>query len=309
MGKDSNSSSVWDRLALPEPLPDWNEDPEVWKWALPAHSYVFGITFFFIAVYGVHNLVKLCRSKMKTSRNYFVAITVLVCLLGFTRAVVLLVDPYSTNRPVELTPGYGLLLFSLGYPCLTSGFFLINWSLVEVTKLQLLPSLIHKRKVLALVLVIHFVVVITFDMIFVYFSHTHIFLFVCRSFFVAWGILLFGGFIVAATRLQNQVRQTLRNLSECGTSTARRQGNNDKSTGPARFQEARTRKVMKIARRAAATGLLICCTQIYALWEFYVFYNDNVVPKAWPWWAYQTCFRCIELFMVSQIFLIIRPKE
>ncbi|XP_028408978.1 uncharacterized protein LOC114531566 [Dendronephthya gigantea] len=309
MGKDSNSSSrVLD--GIPEPLPDWNEDPEVWKWALPVHSYVFGITFFFIAVYGVYNLVKLCKSKMKNSRNYFVAITGLVCFLGFTRAVVLLGDPYSTRRPFALTPGYGLLLFSLGYPCLTSGFFLINWSLVEVTKLQLLPSRIHKRKVLALVLVIHFVVVITFDMIFVYFSQT-IFLFICRSFFVVWGILLFGGFIVASIRLQNQVRQTLRNLTVTGNETpvARGQSNNEKNARPARFQEARTRKVMKIARRAAATGLLICCTQIYALWEFYVFYNNDVVPKAWPWWGYQTSFRCVELFMVSQMFLIIRPKK
>jgi hypothetical protein len=315
--KDSGRSS-----GVPEPLPDWKEGAVVWKWALPAHSYIFGITFFAVAMYGLYNLGKLWQTQMRKSRNYFICITVLVCLFGLTRAIVLLADPYSTGRPLHLTPGYGLLLFSLGYPCLTSGFFLVNWSLVEVTKLQLLPSVIHKRKVLALVLLVHFVVVVTFDTIFVFFPSTHILLFICRSFFVLWGILLFGGFIIAARRIREQVKQTLRSITQIET-TSRNNSNVDSSTenntshvitiatadDNNRFQQARTGKVMKISRRAAATGLLICCTQTYALWEFYVFYNNDVIPKAWPWWIYQTIFRCIELFMVSQMFLIIQPRK
>ena len=315
---------------IPEPLPDWTEGKAgqtVWKWALPVHSYTFGAIFFAIAVYAVHILVKLARSQSRKSRNYFICITVLVLVFGLSRATVLLLEPYSTRRPLQLTPGYGLLLFSLGYPCLTSGFFLINWSLVEVTKLQLLPSVIHKRKVLALVLIIHFIVVVTFDTLFVHFPDTHILLFICRSFFVLWGILLFSGFIVAAMRIQRQVKQTLRTISRLEATTAQRPNtdNNNNNNNAIRsvsivtsradasqnnrLQQARTRKVMKVARRAAATGLLICCTQIYALWEFFVFYNNDVVPQAWPWWAYQTCFRCIELFMISQMFLITRPRR
>lgn len=309
----------------PEPIPDWNKELAVWKWALPIHGYGFGIIFFAIAVYAVYNLVKLFQGQMRKSRNYFICITMLVCLFGLTRAVVLIIDPYFTRRPANLSPGVGLLLFSVGYPCLTSAFFLINWSLVEVTKLRLLPSIIHKRKVLALVLVVHFTVVMSFDTIFVHFPNTHILLFICRSFFVLWGILLFGGFIIAATRIQRQVKKTLTIITRVDNTTAQSsttENNNTNTTirsvGIAtranmnehhRLEQARTRKVMKVARRAAATGLLICCTQIYALWEFYVFYNDDVIPKAWPWWIYQTCFRCIEVFMVSQMLLVIRPKN
>jgi hypothetical protein len=236
-------------------------------------------------------------------------------MFGSTRALVLLTDPYSTGKPLQVAPGYGLLLFSLGYPCLTSGFFLINWTLVEVTKLQLLPSRIHKRKVLGLVLVVHFVVVITFDTIFVSFPSTHILLFICRSFFVLWGILLFGGFIIAAVRIHRQVKQTLRSINTISNTVSFNTRNTHVSVGIEtagnmnRLQQARCMKVTRVACRAAAAGLLICCTQIYALWEFYVFYNNDIVPKAWPWWIYQTCFRCIEVFMVSQMFLVIRPKK
>ena len=306
-------------VGVPEPLPDWEEGQGqiVWEWALPIHCYTFGIIFFAVALYGGYNLVKLCRTQMRNSRNYFICIALLICMFGLTRALMLLTDPYSTGRPFHVAPGYGLILFSFGYPCLTSGFFLINWSLVEVTKLQLLPSLIHKRKVLALVLVIHFVVVITFDTIFVFFPSTHILLFICRSFFVLWGILLFGGFIIAALRIHSRVRQTFRNINTINN--ADNTGNSSmhviSNVGIAtaghmnRFQQARCRKVTKVASCAAATGLLICCTQIYALWEFHVFYNNDIIPEAWPWWIYQTCFRCIELFMVSQMFLVIRPKK
>ena len=314
-------------VGIPEPVPEWDkgDGPVVWKWALPAHSYFFGVIFVAVAVYGVYNLVKIWRKKLSQSRNYFISITGLICIFGITRAIGMLVDPYSTARPLHLAPASGLLLFSLGYPCLTSGFFLINWSLVEVTKLQLLPSAIHKRKVLALILTVHFVVVITFDSVFVFFPDTHVLLLICRSFFVVWGILLFGGFIVAAVRIQRQVKKTLKNLIQIEMAESSTENNNSSTENNAthiinnigipagsntnKLQQARTRKVMKIARRAAATGLLICCTQIYALWEFYVFYNDDIIPKAWPWWIYQTCFRSIELFMVSQMFLIVKPKK
>ena len=312
--KNSEGSS-----SVPEPIPVWKkaEGQVVWKWALPVHSYIFGITFFAVAVFGFYHLVKLCQTEMRKSRNYFICITVLICLFGLTRAIVLLADPYSTGRPLHLAPPFGLLLFSFGYPCLTSGFFLMNWSLVEVTKLQLLPSFIHKRKVLATVLIVHFLVVITFDTIFVFIPSTYILVFICRSLFVLWGILLFGGFIMAAIRFQRHVKQTLRNLTRQETVSGRENNNSHVTTSVGiatagnmkRLQKARSRKVMKIAQRAAITGLLIGCAQIYSIWEFYVFYKDDVVPKAWPWWIYQTCFRCIELFMVSQMFLIIRARK
>ena len=291
--------------SLPEPLPDcWEEGQVAWDRALLVHSYIFGTIFFAVVFYAVCNLVKLRRTQMRKSKNYFICIALLICMFGLTRALMLLTDSYSTGRPFHVAPGYGLILLSLGYPCLTSGFFLINWSLVEVTKLQLLPSLIYKRKVLALVLVIHFVVVITFDTIFVFFPSTHILLFICRSFFVLWGILLFGGFIIAALRIHSRVNWTLRNINPINnidnTATA---GNKN------RLKQARCMKVTKVAKCAAVTGLLISCTQIYVVWEFYVFHNNGIVPKAWPWWTYKTCFRCIEVFMVYQMFLVIRPKK
>ena len=304
-------------IGQPEPLPSWKDGdgPVVWEYALPAHSYIFGMIFFAVVVYGVYNLVRVCRSQMTSSKNYFICITVLVSLFGLTRSIVLLADPYLTARPFHLAPAGGLLLFSFGYPCLTSGFFLINWSLVEVTKLQLLPSYIHKRKILALVLLVHFAVVLALDTTFVFYPDSYILLFVCRLFFVLWGIVLFGGFMIASVRIQRQVKKTIRNLSRVDEATKNNGSQLVHTIGMVpgltahRLQQARTRKVMKIVCSAAVTGLLICCSQIYALWEFFAFYNDHVAPKAWPWWAYQTCFRLIELFMVAQMFAIIRPKK
>ena len=307
----------------PEPIPSWNgsDGSLVWKYALPVHSYIFGIIFFAVAVYGVYNLARLCQRQLGSYKNYFICITLLVSLFGLTRSIVLLADPYLIGKPFHLAPASGLLLFSLGFPCLTSGFFLINWSLVEVTKMQFIPPCINKRKVLALVLLLHFTVVISLDMTFAFNPRSYIYLFICRLFFVLWGIMLFGGFMIASIRIQRQVKKNIRGLSRNNDAPVHISSpNNNRShvvttigitsdVSARRLQQTRTKKVMKIVCSAAATGLLICCSQIYSLWEFYVFHHDNVMPNPWPWWIYQTCFRLVELFMAGQMFLIIRPKQ
>lgn len=318
----NNASKQSGSSGGPEPVPDWTKARKDWNLALPLHTYGFGIAFFAFAIYGMFILVKLKKSSMRASRNYFICISILICMFGFSRATVLLLDPYTLHRPVKFPRSLGLILFSLGYPCLTSGFFLINWSLIEVTRLQLLPNRIHQHKVLVLVSTIHFTVVMSFDSLFSFYPSAYLLLFFCRMFFILWGVFLFGGFIYSGRRIQCQVKNNLRTLATINNynkrpsqSTSSRNNMNVITISTTMHnvsqnqRQARTRKVMNIANRAAAIGLLICITQIYALWEFYVFYKKDVKPKAWPWLIYQTCFRFIELFMVTQMLRIVRPPK
>lgn len=329
-----NSTRERSHSSVPEPVPDWTEAREDWGWAWPLHHYGLGLVFLVVGIYGMFLVMKFWRSREEKCRNYFMCIALLISMFGLSRATVLILDPYTSHELVTFPPSLGIVMFSIGYPCLTSGFFLINWSLVEVTKLQLLPTRVHQRKVLVLVLSIHFLVVISFDSSFAFFPSMHLLLFICRSFFVFWGILLFGGFIFGGLRIQRQLK---RNTLVFDGVSYRSRADHAKRSGDISSEHlagdqinttmvvtlttqmggvshrkrhhARTWKVMKVAQRAAATGLLICFTQIYALWEFYVFYNNDVQPKAWPWWIYQTCFRVIELFMVSQMIIIVRRSK
>lgn len=307
-----NSTSTEKRhVGVAEPVPDWSKALVTWGWAWQLHHYGYGLLFLVVGVYGMWLMKTLQKTSARRSRNYFMCIAFLISFFGWSRATVLILDPYTFHNPVHFPTSLGLLMFSMGYPCLTSGFFLINWSLIEVTKLQLLPSRIHQRKVLVLVLTVHFMLVVSFDVSFSFFPSTHMLLFICRSFFVLWGIFLFGGFIFGGLKIQRQVRNntlilnTMGQMRSTNTSAAGSRPDDSQAVVGA-ASHARTGKVMKIARRAAFSGLLICIAQIYALWEFYIFYNNDIQPKAWPWWSYQTCFRAIELFMVSQMFSIVR---
>lgn len=316
---ENPTSTEKPHVGVPEPVPEWNEARVKWGWAWPLHHYGYGLAFLVVGVYGMWLVKRLWKSSSRRPRRYFMCIALLITFFGWSRATVLILDPYTFHNPVHFPPSLGLLMFSMGYPCLTAGFFLINWSLIEVTKLQLLPSRIHQRKVLVLVLTVHFLVVISFDVSFSFFPSTHMLLFICRSFFVLWGILLFGGFIFGGLKIQRQVRRNmlrLNNMGQVSSVGSIKTSNGEGAVGRSRPDNSqavvatpshvRTGKVMKIAGRAAFAGLLICCTQIYALWEFYVFYNNDIQPKPWPWWGYQTCFRTIELFMVSQMFCVVR---
>lgn len=73
----------------------------------------------------------------------------------------------------------------------------------------------------------------------------------------------------------------------------------------------RERAVQKVAGITIITSILsICCCvlQIYSLFGVYAAYSRIVSPKPWPWLAFQTSFRLVELFMAFLLsYCVLRP--
>lgn len=78
----------------------------------------------------------------------------------------------------------------------------------------------------------------------------------------------------------------------------------DSKPSPSRYlaplPSCRERAIQKVARITLVTSVLsvaCCALQIYSLFGVYSIYSKTVSPKPWPWLAFQTSFRVVELSM------------
>ena len=62
-------------------------------------------------------------------------------------------------------------------------------------------------------------------------------------------------------------------------------------------QERAIHKVAGITLVTSVLSISCCALQIYSLFGVYSIYSKAVSPKPWPWLAFQTSFRLVELFM------------
>lgn len=65
--------------------------------------------------------------------------------------------------------------------------------------------------------------------------------------------------------------------------------------------KASTTKVAKITLGTSFLGLAVCGLQFYSMLGVYSMYSKVVHPSPWPWLAFQSSFRLVELAMAGTI--------
>lgn len=66
-------------------------------------------------------------------------------------------------------------------------------------------------------------------------------------------------------------------------------------------RERALQKIAGITVMASVLSICCCALQIYSLFGVYSAYSAIVSPKPWPWLAFQTSFRLVELFMAFML--------
>ena len=139
--------------ALAEPGPDWSVARTIWGLAWGLHWIGFRVLFGLLAIHSFLALVLVDHKKGFCHKHLHMAINSMLFVLGATRAVYLMVDPYeSRENSVEEPKWLTLLLFGIVYPCLTSSFCLIHLAFLDVTKLKVGPSRLQNAKFLSAVI-------------------------------------------------------------------------------------------------------------------------------------------------------------
>ena len=288
--------------ALAEPGPDWPIAKKVWGLAWELHWIGFGVLFGLLAI---HSLLALALAKHRKGfggKPLFITINSLLFTLGVTRAVYLLLDPYeSRENGVEDPKWLTLLLFGIAYPCLTSAFCLIHLAFLEVTKMRIVPSKLQSAKFLSGVIVTHFIIVFTAETSSSIKPELDALLIVCQSFFILWGLFLSGSFIYSGCKVINRVG----NVHEQLSAIERRAHQRNKP----KQQKTSTTKVAKITLGTSFLGIAVCGLQFYSMIGVYSMYSKVVHPSPWPWLAFQSSFRLVEVAMACTIaYSVMQPE-
>ena len=294
MSNSTSKPAETPTAALAEPGPDWPVAKRIWGLAWEMHWIGFGVLFGLLAI---HSLLSLALAKHRKGfgrKPLFIAINTLLFVLGATRAVYLLLDPYeSRENGVEDPKWMTLLLFGIAYPCLTSSFCLIHLAFLEVTKLQIGPSKLQDVRFLSGVIVIHFIVVFTAETTSSIKPELDALLIVCQSFFILWGLLLSGSFIYSGCKVIHRVE----NVHEQLDAIEKNQRLRNRNKKP----KSSTAKVAKITLVSSFLGIAVCGLHLYSMVGVYGMYSKVVHPSPWPWLAFQSSFRLVEIVMAGTI--------
>ena len=285
--------------ALAEPGPDWPVARTIWGLAWELHWIGFGALFGLLALHSFIALALVTKRKGFGRKPLFIAINSLLFTLGATRAVYLLLDPYeSRENGVEDPKWLTLLLFGIAYPCLTSAFSLIHLAFLEVTKMRIASSKLQSLKFLSGVIVLHFIIVFTAETSSSIKPELDALLIVCQSFFILWGLLLSGSFIYSGCKLIHHAEKVQEQL---GSIESRARLLNKQKTS--------TTKVAKITLGTSFLGIAVCALQFYSMLGVYGMYSTVVHPSPWPWLAFQSCFRLVEISMAFTIaYSVMQPE-
>ena len=207
----------------------WTERDDTYKAFFYIMLIVFGILFLSLAVVCILLLVKrhlAQRFKVRT----FIAIDVSLIILGFSRVVFIIIDPWGQSGfcSAEMAGEAGAKICqilsrysgSLAFPSLTASYTLVFITLWSSAKIQLGRSSYQKYKILIPLCFIHYIVAIVFETIglipwpggsapIVVIS----LLIACEAIFSMWGFLVCFGYLFAGHRLLSSIEKSARNSS------------------------------------------------------------------------------------------------
>ena len=284
-----------------EPRVDITAVSEVWRTAFKSHWIFFASCFALLVLYNGYQLYKtLCWSKM-ANKNYISMVQTLVILHGFTRALVLCLSPYEliSNTPNRVPHIVPRLLFAFGFPCLFSGFTFVHKIFLNISKVQVMSQNALGNGLVAFVLVIHFIAVLSSEIITSYVKGTEFLLVICGLYYfsgclgIAVSLLFSGRRVIRKTQ---QIRANLTQHTQTGT-------NNGKpfASGKTKDRTAEaTLKVIRITALAAIFGALCALLYIYTIvWMIRAARGDNSTPAPWIWLIVNTFLRLFELFLAA----------
>lgn len=287
-----------------EPVPDWKVAKNVWGVAWDIHWIGLGVLFSALALTSVVSLVRSNTQGGLGRKPFVVAINSLLLILGVARAFYLLVDPYeSRQNGVQMPRWLAQLLYNIAFPCLSSAFFLIFLVFLEVAKLQLVPKKLQNVRFLVIVISLHFAIVLFAEVAGVIKPDLAVPIIVCQLFFIIWGFLLSASFIYGGLKVIFRAKNVKKQLNTLNVSYQEKKVK--KRLG------ANVSKVAKISLVTSFLGIALSVVQLYSLIDVYRFYRDTIQPPVpWMWWAFQTCFRLVEIAMACTIaYCVMQPSD
>ena len=276
-----------------EPGPDWELAKIEWKEAWEFHVYFFGAMFTLLGLYCIVSVIRLWSMEHLLSRHYFLTLNSLVIFVCVFRAIYLLVDAYNSHGTFPVIMSY--FMYSIVFPCITAVFSILFYALLLATRLQVLSPKVQKLWVLMIIILFHFGLSLSTDIVVGLFASASLMFFICQLFFVLWGLLMFIGYFIVFKKLYSAALNRQKALKELSKEK--------KLNGSAiSFQEKKPKQrytlglAVKVTFLSALFGLACIGFEVYGMFGVYGIMR-NKKPHPWPWWSYHVIVRTIELLM------------
>uniref|UniRef100_A0A1X7UHT6 Proline-rich transmembrane protein 3/4 domain-containing protein n=1 Tax=Amphimedon queenslandica TaxID=400682 RepID=A0A1X7UHT6_AMPQE len=199
----------------------WSPINDAWLGAFYFHTVFFGIAFLLIGIACIVFLSKRHLAKRFKTKTFF-AIDVSLCILGFSKFLFYVLDPYGIagfcppGLPCMIS---SRLLFSLAFPSLTAAYTLVFLTLWYSAKMKLGRACIQRWRIIIPLCFIHYLVAIVFEFVGAFGSPYYIIflLIACEAFFTLWGLVVCSTFLIGGLRLLHSVQKSAFNSAIVST--------------------------------------------------------------------------------------------
>jgi hypothetical protein len=205
-------------LVVPNNRTNWVQRTDAYWAFFYIMLVVFGLLYLCLALGCILLLAKRHLAQRFRVRT-FIAIDVALMVLGFSRVLFLIVDPWGQSG---FCNHYACIVISrligaLSFPSLTASYTLVLITLWSSARMQLGRSWIQRLKVLIPLCFVHYGVAIVFEILGSIPTGNSmiviILLIVCESTFSIWGFLVCFSFLITGHRLLKSVERSVRSSS------------------------------------------------------------------------------------------------
>ncbi|XP_072136988.1 uncharacterized protein [Mobula birostris] len=264
----------------------WKHMKQTLGFAWEMHIYGAGVLFVILMVISLINLIGspiLCIPDL----HYLMAANTMLFALAFLRAVYLFLDPYGSKLKLPLISG--LMLYNITFPLLVTTFGILTLLLLKMGGLQMLPSKFQNPTTLSMIAAVHFIVLISGDLLYLLVNPAVNV--VLHVFSVSWASFLITAFFLSYRKLQSHPEATVQQIQKpvIGNEESIEQRNHGRTLK----QLLLSTKVMAIS---AVFGFLCCALHVYAtLWNYGLLGEKG--QFYWAWWFVQFWYRSFEIAM------------
>jgi hypothetical protein len=262
-------------LVFLNPVDDniWTERDDVWRSIFKVYIGLLGSIYLMLGLFAITMLIK--KDCVRLATKTFFAVYSTIAVLGFSRVLLLALDPYDLLGYIsESFPQWIIitrLLGSFGFPSLVASYTLMVFTLLKIAKANPGKQWYHKWRFVIPIVVTPYVIAIGAEVIGYLAEYPGLLsVIICEMAFAVWGLTVLITYLIAGGRLMHQLRKRERNtvrISASGMARSAELGtqNDFAAQEYQRHHQHNRRTARKIAIITYATVFMAC---LYSLLTF-----------------------------------------
>lgn len=284
--------------AIGEPLPEWHTAIHKWGFVWMFYLYGFGAAFGILTLaVGIFLIRILKLKKSMRPKKASLILLILLLLFGLFRCLFLCVDAYNIKGIFPKVVSN--ILWSLGNPCIVTGYILVYLVLRNVFFMREKFQKWYTARNVALITVPYFLLAFTAELMFLAAPHFKGLTFACQIVTLILSMMLSSFYSYIAYLLWKNYKR-----KRTGRDTTNRQeiawANAAKKNS---HQDRKVLSIFKTCIAALIAGMVLCALQIYSMSGVYGVFSKAAFVKAWPWLIFNYAMRILELFLALVLYV------